>query len=263
MKDGKEVKLPIIVGSEENKKFLDIRALYAHSNMFLFDPGYKITGSCHSAISFATEAGEIFYRGYSIKDLVERASYVETQFLLFYGELPAKHEFEEFKSVLSDEMLIHQNILDFYKGFALNAHPMSMMCSVVGAFSSFVHSNLDVRDPKQRELSAIKLIAKMPTLAAIAFRTSAGLPIVMPSRKMSYTENFLYMMFADPMDKDFKVPAIFVETMDKIFTLHAELDQGPSTTAVRIAGSSLANPYAAAAAGFASLWGETHGGANE
>jgi citrate synthase len=231
--------------------------------MFLFDPGYTITGSCHSSISHSTEDGHLYYRGYNVRDLAKKSSFLETCFLLMFGDLPAARELAEFETIMKDEMIIHQNLLDFFKGFALNAHPMSIMCSIVGAFSSFVHENLDVKDPKQRELSALKLTAKMPVLAAIAFRTSVGLPIVQPDRKMSYTENFLHMMFSDPMDDSFKVPKIFVETMDKIFILHAEMDQGPSTTAVRIAGSSLANPFAATAAGFASLWGETHGGANE
>ena len=263
LKDGRQIKIPILEGSEPGKKFLDIQALYAQANLFMFDPGYKITGSCHSAISNSTEDGQIYYRGYAIRDLVAHSNFVETQFLLLYGQLPSEAELLAYKGVIGDEMLIHQSILDFYKGFAQSAHPMSIMCSIVGAFSSFVHTNLDVKDPKQRELSALKLIAKIPTLAAIAFRTSSGLPIVLPERKMGYTENFLHMMFSDPMDKDFKVPQIFVETMDKILLLHADLDQGPSTTAVRIAGSSMANPYAAVAAGFASLWGENHGGANE
>ena len=160
-------------------------------------------------------------------------------------------------------MIVHEKLLDFYKGFTVNAHPMAILCSVVGALSSFIHNTLDVKDQLQRELSAIKLIAKMPVIAAISFRTSAGLPIVYPNRKLSYIENFLHMMFADPMDKEFKVPTMFVEYFEKLFILHADNDQGPSTTAVRIAGSSLANPFASISAGIASLWGPLHGGANE
>ena len=162
-----------------------------------------------------------------------------------------------------DEMLVHQKILDFYKGFNLSSHPMGIMTSVMGALSSFIHNTLDIRDPGQRELSAIKLIAKMPVLAAISFRTSVGLPIVHAKRDLGYIENFLYMMFADPMDEELKVPRIFVKILEKVCILHADHDQGPSTTAVRIAGSSLANPFAAMSAGVASLWGPTHGGANE
>ena len=160
-------------------------------------------------------------------------------------------------------MIVSEKHLDFYKGFTVNAHLMAILCSVVGALSSFIHNTLDVKDQLQRELSAIKLIAKMPVIAAISFRTSAGLPIVYPNRKLSYIENFLHMMFADPMDKEFKVPKMFVEYFEKLFILHADNDQGPSTTAVRIAGSSLANPFASISAGIASLWGPLHGGANE
>jgi len=160
-------------------------------------------------------------------------------------------------------MYIHQKILDFYRGFQFDAHPMSIMVSVVAGLSSFLHNTLDIKDPIQRELSAIKLIAKMPALAAIAFRTHAGLPIVQPQKNLGYVENFLNMMFQDPMDSEFKLPQIMVQVMEKIFILHAECDQGPSTTAVRIAGSSLANPFAAISAGIASLWGPQHGGATE
>jgi citrate synthase len=204
------------------------------------------------------------YRGYSIEDLVNNnVSFVEVCFLLLYGDLPNKKDLAAFEERIKDEMIIHEKLLDFYKGFTVNAHPMAILCSVVGALSSFIHNTLDIKDPVQRELSAIKLIAKMPVIAAISFRTSAGLPIVYPNRKLSYVENFLHMMFADPMDSEFKVPKIFVEYFEKIFILHADNDQGPSTTAVRIAGSSLANPFASISAGIASLWGPLHGGANE
>lgn len=169
----------------------------------------------------------------------------------------------KFDSYSKDEMLVHEKVKDFYKGFSINAHPMAIMCGVVGALSSFYHENLDVKDPRQREQAAIQIIAKMPTLAAIAFRTSKGLPIVYPDRKRSYTENFLYMMFADPMELDFQVPEVMVEALDKIFILHADHEQNASTSTVRITGSSQANPYACISAGIASLWGPAHGGANE
>lgn len=188
---------------------------------------------------------------------------MEVCFLMLYGDLPNKKELKSFEDRIKDEMIIHEKLLDFYKGFTVNAHPMAILCSVVGALSSFIHNTLDIKDPIQRELSAIKLIAKMPVIAAISFRTSAGLPIVYPDRKLSYVENFLHMMFADPMDKEFRVPPLFVSYFEKIFILHADNDQGPSTTAVRIAGSSLANPFASISAGIASLWGPLHGGANE
>ena len=204
------------------------------------------------------------YRGYTIEDLISNnVSFVEVCYLLLYGDLPTREELSIFEERIKDEMIVHEKLLDFYKGFTVNAHPMAILCSVVGALSSFIHNTLDVHDAVQRELSAIKLIAKMPVIAAISFRTSAGLPIVYPNRKLSYIENFLHMMFSDPMDREFKIPKLFVDYFEKLFILHADNDQGPSTTAVRIAGSSLANPFASISAGIASLWGPLHGGANE
>lgn len=242
---------------------LDIQALYAQAGIFCFDPGYTITGSCKSAIGNATSDGHLYYRGYSIDDLAEKSTFTEVCFILLYGRKPSVTELEEFENRIKDEMYVHQKILDFYRGFSFDAHPMSIMCSVVAGLSSFIHNTLDIKDSLQRELSAIKLIAKMPVLAAIAFRTSAGLPIVQPQKNLGYVENFLNMMFEDPMDKNFKVPQVFIEITEKLFILHAECDQGPSTTAVRVAGSSLANPFAAISAGVASLWGTQHGGATE
>lgn len=232
--------------------------------MFFFDPGFTVTGSCASSITYSNNKGLLMYRGYAIEDLIaNNTSFMEVAYLLLYGDLPTKQELTQFEDRIKDEMIVHEKLLDFYKGFTVNAHPMAILCSVVGALSSFIHNSLDVHDPVQRELSAIKLIAKMPVIAAISFRTSAGLPIVYPNRKLSYVENFLNMMFSDPMDHEFKVPKIFVEFFEKVFILHADNDQGPSTTAVRIAGSSLANPFASISAGIASLWGPLHGAANE
>ena len=165
------------------------------------------------------------YRGYTIEDLIENnVSFVEVCYLLLYGDLPTQEEFYVFEERIKDEMIIHEKLLDFYKGFTVNAHPMAILCSVVGALSSFIHNTLDVHDAVQRELSAIKLIAKMPVIAAISFRTSAGLPIVYPNRKLSYVENFLHMMFSDPMDRVFRVPKLFVEYFEKLFILHADND---------------------------------------
>jgi citrate synthase len=165
------------------------------------------------------------YRGYSIEDLVNRGtSYVEVCFLMLYGDLPNETDLKRFEERIKDEMIIHEKLLDFYKGFTVDAHPMAILCSVVGALSSFIHNTLDVKDPIQRELSAIKMIAKMPVIAAISFRTSAGLPIVYPNRKLSYIENFLHMMFSDPTDKEFRVPKIFIDYFEKIFILHADND---------------------------------------
>lgn len=168
-----------------------------------------------------------------------------------------------FEEKVIEEMLVHEKIKDFYKGFESDAHPMAIMCGVVGALSSFFHDNLDIKNPKQREITAIKLIAKFPTLAAISFRTSKGLPLVQPDKKRGYTENFLYMLFADPMDTDCKIPQVMIDALDKIFILHADHEQNASTSTVRLTGSSLANPFACISAGIASLWGPAHGGANE
>eukprot|EP00347_Sterkiella_histriomuscorum_P019425 403341672 len=260
--DGKEYEIPILTGSM-GEKHLDIRALYTQTNMFFFDPGYTVTGSCASSISYSNSKGKLLYRGYSIEELCQKSTYIEVCFLLLYGELPNAKELDIFEERIKDEMIIHDKLLDFYKGFTVDSHPMAIMCSVVGALSSFFHNTLDIKDPIQRELSAIKIIGKMPVIAAVAFRTSAGLPIVHPNKKLSYVQNFLHMMFSDPMDPEFQVPKLFVDYFEKIFILHADNDQGPSTTTVRIAGSSLANPFACISAGVASLWGPMHGGANE
>jgi citrate synthase len=207
------------------EKHLDIRALYTQTNMFFFDPGFTVTGSCASSITYSNNKGLLMYRGYSIEDLISNnTSFMEVAYLLLYGDLPTKAELTRFEDRIKDEMIVHEKLLDFYKGFTVNAHPMSILCSVVGALSSFIHNSLDVHDPVQRELSAIKLIAKMPVIAAISFRTSAGLPIVYPNRKLSYIENFLNMMFSDPMDHEFKVPKIFVDYFEKVFILHADND---------------------------------------
>ena len=183
--------------------------------------------------------------------------------MLLYGDLPDKNQLKVFEEKVIEEMLVHEKIKDFYKGFESDAHPMAIMCGVVGALSSFFHDTLDIKNPKQREITAIKLIAKFPTLAAISFRTSKGLPLVQPDKKRGYTENFLYMLFADPMDTDFKIPQVMIDALDKIFILHADHEQNASTSTVRLTGSSLANPFACISAGIASLWGPAHGGANE
>jgi citrate synthase len=211
--DGEEktYEIPILTGKlgsglmnigNMGEKHLDIRALYTQTGMFLFDPGFTATGSCASSITYSNEKGVLMYRGYTIEDLIEnKVSFVEVCYLLLYGDMPTEEELKVFEERIKDEMIVHEKLLDFYKGFTVNAHPMAILCSVVGALSSFIHNTLDVHDPVQRELSAIKLIAKMPVIAAISFRTSAGLPIVYPNRKLSYIENFLHMMFSDPMDR--------------------------------------------------------------
>lgn len=261
--DGTEVELDILEG-KLGPKMIDIRELYQKTGMFTFDPGYTATGSCVSAITYIDgDKGELLYRGYRIQDLADNCTFIETCFLLLYGDLPTKGELEDFEERVKDEMLVHEKLKDFFKGFNPKAHPMAIMCSVIGALSSFIHEDLDIDDPKEREKVAIQLIAKFPTLAAFSFRTSVGLPIVYPRRDLSYLENFLYMMFQDPMDVDATIEPVMTEALDKILLLHADHEQNASTSTVRIAGSSRANPFACISAGIASLWGPAHGGANQ
>ena len=259
---GNQVELPVLKG-HDGLEFIDIQALYAKVGVFCYDPGYAFTGSCMSAITSARcEDGEIFYRGYAISELVEKSNYIEVCFILLYGDRPTKEELAHFEERVKKEMLVHQKIHDMYKGFHHDADPMAQLGSVVAGLSSFVGTE-NVRDSSYREDTAIKLIAKMPVLAAIAFRNSVGLPIVGPNKNLGFVHNFLHMMFQDPMDKNSYIPDIFVTMMMKIMIIYADMGQGPSTTAVRIAGSSLANPYATISAGIASLWGDHHGGAAE
>lgn len=261
--DGTEVELGILEGTL-GPKMIDIRDLYQKTGMFTFDPGFTASGSCASAITYIDgDKGELLYRGYNIKDLADNCTFIETCFLLLYGELPNKGELEDFEERVKDEMLVHEKLKDFFKGFNPKAHPMAIMCSVIGALSSFMHEGLDIDSPKEREKVAIQLIAKFPTLAAFSFRTSMGLPIVYPRRDLSYIENFIYMMFSDPMDVEAKIEPVMAEALDKILLLHADHEQNASTATVRIAGSSRANPFACISAGIASLWGPAHGGANQ
>jgi len=261
--DGTEVELNILEG-KAGPKMIDIRDLYQKTGMFTFDPGYTATGSCVSSITYIDgDKGELLYRGYKIQDLADHCTFIETCFLLLYGELPNKTQLEDFEEKVKDEMLVHEKLKDFFKGFNPKAHPMAIMCSVIGALSSFVHEGLDIDDPKEREKVAIQLIAKFPTLAAFSFRTSIGLPIVYPRRDLSYIENFLHMMFSDPMNTSASIDPVMTEALDKILLLHADHEQNASTSTVRIAGSSRANPFACISAGIASLWGPAHGGANQ
>jgi citrate synthase len=261
--DGKEVELPILKGTE-GPPMIDIRNLYAKTGYFTYDPGYSCTGSCVSQITFIDgEKGELLYRGYRIQDLARNCDFTDTCYLLLYGELPSKTDKKNFEDVMKGEMLVHDQLISFYRGFQTGAHPMAIMVGVVGALSAFMNDGLDVKDPIQREISAIRMVAKMPMMAAIAYRTAMGLPIVYPKKKLSFAANFLYMMFADPTDPDFQVDEFLADVLDKILVLHADHEQNASTATVRIAGSSIANPFACIAAGIASLWGPAHGGANE
>jgi len=260
--DGKEVELPIIE-SAEGPDVIDIRSLYQQSGYFTFDPGFFSTASCVSKITYIDgEKGELLYRGYPIEELAEKSTYIEVCYLLIYGFLPSKEELKRFEEAIIQEMLVHQKLIEFFKGFQTGAHPMAILTGVFGALSSFMHNDFDIKDPKDRELAAIRIIAKLPTIAAIAFRTANGLPIVYPQKKYGFVENFLYMMFSNPTS-EWKISPSIIKAIDVICILHADHEQNASTSTVRIAGSSLANPFACIASGITSLWGPAHGGANE
>lgn len=261
--DGTTAKLPFLRGTQ-GPPVIDIRSLFAQIGCLTLDPGFTSTSSCLSGITYTDgEKGELWYRGYTIQDLANNCTFIEVCYLLLYGELPNSLELERFEIAVKEEMCIHMKLIDFYSSFQQGAHPMAIMVGVVGALSAFVNEDIDVNISEQREAAAIKILAKFPMMAAVAYRTAYGLPIVFPKKKFSYTENFLYMMFSDPMSDEFTVDPVVVNALEKIFILHADHEQNASTSTVRIAGSSLANPYACVAAGIASLWGPAHGGANE
>jgi citrate synthase len=242
---------------------LIIRNLHAQTNHFTFDPGFTATGSCSSKITeIDGNAGRLLYRGYDIRDLAENCTYLEVCYLLLYGELPSKVELEGFENAVKNEMMLHENMIEFYQSFEKDSHPMAIMVGIVGALSAFMKESEFNRNKDHRAITAIKMIAKMPMIAALAFRTSRGLPIVYPKEKYSYIENFLRMMFKNPL-KPWKCDPLIIKAIEVIFILHADHEQNASTSTVRIAASSQANPYACIAAGIASLWGPSHGGANE
>lgn len=259
---GKSYELPVIKGTTGPRVF-DIRRLYAETDMFTFDPGYTSTGSCESKITYIDgEAGILLHRGYRIEDLAEHSDFMEVCFLLLNGELPNVDEKKEFEKTITYHTMIHEQLNNFYRGFRRDAHPMAIMCGVVGALSAFYHDSTDIADPQQRLIASHRLIAKMPTLAAMAYKYSSGQPFIYPRNDLNYAENFLHMMFAVPAE-NYKINPILSKAMDRIFILHADHEQNASTSTVRLAGSSGANPFACIAAGIASLWGPAHGGANE
>ncbi|EGR27584.1 hypothetical protein IMG5_193840 [Ichthyophthirius multifiliis] len=261
--DGKTYKIPILKGTL-GPPVLDIRNLAQQTGYFTYDPGFTATSSCASQITYIDgEKGQLLYRGYKIEDLAENCSFMETCYLMIYGQLPCKKEKEAFEELVVSEMVVHKKIQDFYQGFQADAHPMAIMLGVVGALSAFMYQEFNVNDSRDREHIAIKVIAKIPTLAAYAFRTASGLPLIQPKKKYNYVQNFLYMMLANPMDEEFQIDEVIVQAIDKILLLHADHEQNASSSTVRIAGSSQANPFACIAAGIASLWGPMHGGANE
>jgi len=253
--------LPILSGSAGND-VIDIRTL-GSAGYFTYDPGFLATASCESAITFIDGGkGVLQHRGYPIDSLAKDADYLEVCYILLNGDAPTKAQYDEFKGIITNHTMVHEKLAHFFQGFLPDAHPMAMVCGVVGALSSFYHSDLDINDKDQRVRSAHRLIAKMPTISAMAYKYSIGQPFVYPRNDLTYAENFLHMMFSVPAE-EYKVSPTLARAMDRIFTLHADHEQNASTSTVRLAGSSGANPYACIAAGVASLWGPAHGGANE
>jgi citrate synthase len=257
-----QIDLPIYSGTL-GPDVIDVKDVLA-SGHFTFDPGFMATAACESKITYIDgDKGILLHRGYPIDQLAEQADYLEVCYLLLNGELPNAAQKAEFESLVTNHTMVHEQLAKFYQGFRRDAHPMAVMCGVVGALSAFYHDGLDVNDPKHREITAIRLIAKIPNIAAMSYKYTIGQPFMYPRNDLSYAENFLYMMFATPADRDYKVNPVLAKAMDRIFTLHADHEQNASTSTVRLAGSTGANPYACIAAGIAALWGPAHGGANE
>lgn len=259
---GKSYDLPVLSGST-GPDVVDVRKLYADADVFTFDPGFTSTASCESKITYIDgDAGVLLHRGYPISQLAEKSSFLEVCYLLLNGELPKADEFAQFERNITYHTMLHAQFDRFFEGFRRDAHPMAIMTGTVGALSAFYHDSINVDDPEQRKISAHRLIAKMPTIAARAFKYSVGQPFVSPRNDLGYSENFLRMCFAVPAE-DYVVNPVLARAMDRIFILHADHEQNASTSTVRLAGSSGANPFACIAAGIACLWGPSHGGANE
>jgi citrate synthase len=261
-RNGKSFDLPVIDGTV-GPSVVDVRRLYGETGYFTYDPGYTSTGSCESKITYIDgEEGVLLYRGYSIEELAENSSFLEVCQLLLEGELPTADARQAFERNITYHTMLHEQLQYFYRGFRRDAHPMAVMVGVVGALSAFYHDSTDIYDAKQRIVASHRLIAKMPTIASMAYKYSTGQPFVYPRNDLSYAENFLHMTFATPCE-DLKIKRSVARAMDRIFILHADHEQNASTSTVRLAGSSGANPFACIAAGIASLWGPAHGGANE
>ena len=260
---GKEpLELPVLKGTLGNE-VVDIRTFTKGSGMFTFDPGFVSTASCESKITFIDgDKGYLYYRGYPIEQLAEQGDYLETCYLLIYGELPNAEQKEKFVNTVMHHTMVHEQLTWFFRGFRRDAHPMAMMVGVVGALSAFYQDSLEIADPEHRKVAIYRLISKIPTIAAMCYRYSNGLPFNYPKNDLSYTANFMHMMFATPCE-EYKPNPVLVRALDRIFILHADHEQNASTSTVRLAGSSGANPFACIAASIASLWGPSHGGANE
>lgn len=260
--DGKTFELPMHSPSA-GPDVIDIGKLYAQADVFTHDPGFTSTSACESAITFIDgEKGELLHRGYPIDQLAKNSHFLEVCYLLLYGELPSATVLEDFEARVTNHTMIHEQMHNFFRGFRRDAHPMATMVGVVGAMSAFYHDSTDISDPWQREVASIRMIAKMPTIAAMAYKYSIGQPFVYPRNDLDYATNFLRMCFAVPAE-EYQPDPILSRAMDRIFTLHADHEQNASTSTVRLAGSSGANPFACIAAGIACLWGPAHGGANQ
>ena len=259
---GKTQELPIMSGTI-GPDVVDIAKLYGESKVFTFDPGFTSTAACKSAITYIDgDQGILLYRGYPIEQLATEGDFLESCYLLYYGELPTPAQRKKFVHDITHHTMIHEQMVLFFRGFRRDAHPMAVMVAMVGALSAFYHDSTDIGDPRQREIASHRMIAKLPTIAAMTYKYHVGQPFVYPQNHLSYAENFLHMCFAVPCE-EYKVNPVLAKAMDRIFTLHADHEQNASTSTVRLAGSSGANPFACIAAGIACLWGPAHGGANE
>jgi len=260
--DGKNYEFDVLEGTL-GPKVIDVRKFYADTDLFTFDPGYTSTASCESKITFIDgDKGVLLYRGYPIEQLAEKSDFMEVCYLLMFGELPSAEEKKKFVHDITYHTMVHEQINFFFRGFRRDAHPMAIMVGVVGALAAFYKDSADINDPVQRKIASYRLVAKMPTLAAMAHKYSTGQPFIYPRNDLSYAANFLHMTFSVPCE-DYSPSPTLVKAMDLIFMLHADHEQNASTSTVRLAGSSLANPFACIAAGIACLWGPAHGGANE
>jgi len=259
---GHTIDLPVCFGTD-GPGAVDLQGLHKATGLFTFDPGFMSTASCRSEITYIDgDKGILLYRGYPIQQLAEKSDFMEVAYLLLYGELPTTTQKDEFVQSINKHTLVHEQVSFFYRGFRRDAHPMAIMVGVVGALSAFYHDSLDIHDPEQRHIAALRLIAKMPTLAGMAYKYSIGQPFVYPQNRLSYAENMLNMLFSNPT-ASYKINPLWAKALDRILILHADHEQNASTSTIRLAGSSGANPFACIAAGIAALWGPAHGGANE
>ena len=260
--DGKAIELPVYSGSI-GPDVIDVRSLYGKTGTFTFDPGYMSTASCKSSITYIDgDKGELLYRGYPIEQLAEKCDFLEVCYLLKHGELPNLAQREDWNKRVKRHTMVHEQITRFMQGFRRDSHPMAVLVGLVGALSAFYHDSLDINNPEHRVIAAVRLIAKMPTIVAMAYKYSIGMPMPYPKNSLDYTANFMHMMFSNPCE-DYEPNPVLVRALDRILILHADHEQNASTSTVRLAGSSGANPFACIAAGIACLWGPAHGGANE